>query len=369
MWCAAMGQSDPSVKFLRKLGHSLDRELDSWQPPTPSSSDVAESLTEMRSDMIDWLIKLNAKFGFSFETLFTSISVFDRFLHRVRAQRKYLRCIAVTCLYLAAKVCEEDEMVPLTWEVVRRSECGYSEAELLRMERCILSKLDWNLRLTPTSYDFIHLFHAVVLTKCPEHLSPPDSRQSSTALSQLMLACTRVDGLVSYSPSTVALAGLSLYLKLTWDHWLPATKALLSLPQLNECELLACRDIISRSLGAQVIDILAASRRQLCSRAQRTAAVVLEVPAAGKDRSSEGDRLPSLPVTPHIPPAKRRKVEEQDEEVYIDIRRLYGVPDEPVTSQEVTAPLAETSWSSQISCSAEAQWFEAGRLLAPVSAM
>ena len=47
-------------------------------------------------------------------------------------------------------------MVPGTLEMVRESECGCSVAELLRMERVILDKLNWDVR-TATTLDFIHL--------------------------------------------------------------------------------------------------------------------------------------------------------------------------------------------------------------------
>lgn len=348
-----MGLSNPSLRLLQTLGQSLDREQDLWQPPVPACGDVADALTEVRSDVVDWLTKLNSQFGFSMETLFTAITLFDRFLHRVRAQRKYLRCVAVTCLYLAAKVCEEDEMIPLTWEVARRSECGYSEAELLRMERCILTKLDWNLRLTPTSYDFVHLFYAVVQTKCPQSLTPPSSRHASNILSQLVLACSRFLQLQSFAPSTVALATLSLYLKLTWEHWLPATQALLSLPQLNEGEISECREAISRCLGAQIIDLLHSSHHQQSGRQQQIQPTVETTQQHISYEDSGVETAPSLPVTPHPPPAKRRKVE-QDDDVYIDIRRLYTSDD---SNQERFVEFK--------SCASEAQWFDNGPLLAP----
>lgn len=48
------------------------------------------------------------------------------------------------------------QVIPGILELVRESECGCSQAEILRMERCILSKLNWDLR-SITPLDFLHI--------------------------------------------------------------------------------------------------------------------------------------------------------------------------------------------------------------------
>jgi len=63
-----------------------------------------------RDGAVAWLAQLNAHFRFYPETFFQAVSILDRFLTAVKAQPKYLRCIAITCLYLGSKTCEEEDV-------------------------------------------------------------------------------------------------------------------------------------------------------------------------------------------------------------------------------------------------------------------
>jgi hypothetical protein len=67
-----------------------------------------------------------------------------------------LECLAVGCLYIAAKCKEEDDTIPITPEFVIDCNASCSANELLRMERLILEKFDWFADFV-TSVDFLQL--------------------------------------------------------------------------------------------------------------------------------------------------------------------------------------------------------------------
>ncbi len=72
----------------------------------------------------------------------------------VQVRPKFLECLAVGCLYIAAKCKEEDDTIPITPEFVIDCNANCSANELLRMERLILEKFDWFADFV-TSVDFL----------------------------------------------------------------------------------------------------------------------------------------------------------------------------------------------------------------------
>ncbi|XP_008102929.2 cyclin-I2 [Anolis carolinensis] len=166
MKCSGLSESQ---KLALALEHALTREAKIWKVPTVhdftlKGTDISPLYYEKA---VLWIKELNALFQFSSETFALAVSLLNRLLATVKAQLKYLRCIAIACLILAAKINEEDEIIPSVKKLAVLSGCKCSPAEILRMERIILDKLHWDL-YTATSMDFLNIVDNTQFIHCKE---------------------------------------------------------------------------------------------------------------------------------------------------------------------------------------------------------
>jgi hypothetical protein len=296
-----MANHDDILHLKQMLDIALKRENDKWCQYVYSTEKTQTIITsEMRQEAVSWLMKLNDKFSFYPETLFLSVAILDRFLNLVKAQPKYLKCITVSCFYIAAKTNEEDEMIPSTMDLIEESYCGCSMSELLRMECCILNKLNWDVNMS-TSVNFLHLYYGLLLANCPDVFSGwllLKPAQHLHYMTQLLQQCLLHHELLNYTPSTVALSVLSLHLKLFWPYWASATVTLQALIQVGDKDLDQCSSYIMTFLGGWFLHLK-----------------VL------KPSSNQ----------PHL--TLKRKVEDEDD-IYDGIKRLYS-EDAPDSSAAV----------------------------------
>ncbi|KAJ7419114.1 Cyclin-I [Willisornis vidua] len=296
-----------------------------------------------RDEVIQWLAKLKYQFHLYPETLALAISLLDRFLAAVKARPKYLNCIAISCFFLAAKTIEEDERIPVLKVLARDSFCGCSPAEIRRMEKIILDKLNWDLHMA-TPLDFLHIFHAVAVSSRPQLLAllPTLSpSQHVAALTKQLLHCMACFQLLQFKGSMLALAIVSLELEKLLPDWLALIIELLQKAQMDSSQLIHCRELVAHHLSTAQPSLLPnpvyvySPLQQTLVTCNRGAFHCQPSSVPGPGLSTDNGR-PEAPVTgtaalhPRLPgPAKqasaKRKVEEMEvDDFYDGIKRLYN---------------------------------------------
>ncbi|XP_029025736.1 cyclin-I [Betta splendens] len=235
------------------LEKAVSREAKMWKvyvPKKPFSQDTDISPAH-RDEAVRWLTELHSRLQLYPETLVLAVSILDRFLAPIKARPKYLRCIAIACFFLAAKTCEEDECVPSLKELAASSNCGCSSSEIRRMERIILDKLNWDLH-TATALDFLHIFHAMVMS-CRSGLLDStlalNRSRHLAMLTQQLYHCLADHTLLQLRGSMLGLALITLELENCCPDWLALTIELLRKAQIDSSELIRSRELVARSLS------------------------------------------------------------------------------------------------------------------------
>ncbi|NWW80478.1 CCNI protein, partial [Climacteris rufus] len=330
------------------LETAISREAQMWKAHVPKiqpDQDVAIS-PRQRDEVIQWLAKLKYQFHLYPETLALAISLLDRFLAAVKARPKYLNCIAISCFFLAAKTIEEDERIPVLKVLARDSFCGCSPAEIRRMEKIILDKLNWDLHMA-TPLDFLHIFHAVAVSSRPQLLAllpTPSPSQHVAALTKQLLHCMACFQLLQFKGSMLALAIVSLELEKLLPDWLALIIELLQKAQMDSSQLIHCRELVAHHLSTLQPSLLP-NPVYVYSPLQQTLVTCnrgafhrqpSSVPGPG---FSQDNGRPEAPVTGTAalyprPPAPasgckaasaKRKVEEMEvDDFYDGIKRLYN---------------------------------------------
>ncbi|KGN44298.1 putative cyclin-B3-1 [Cucumis sativus] len=109
----------------------------------------------MRGILINWLIEVHFKFDLMPETLFLSVTLFDRYLSLVKIKKNEMQLVGLTALLLASKY--EDFWHPRVKDLLSISAESYSREQMLQMEALILKKLKFRLNV-PTTYVFMLRF-------------------------------------------------------------------------------------------------------------------------------------------------------------------------------------------------------------------
>ncbi|XP_003200952.1 cyclin-I isoform X1 [Danio rerio] len=244
----------PGEEENQRLGtlllNTLDREMRLWRAPVLKNgciqgSDISPS---QYHEVILWLREMNVIFQFSTETLALGVCVLNSLLATVKTQLKYLKCMAITSLILAAKINEEDEVIASVKDLLEQSRCKFSTAEILRMERVILHKLHWELYLA-TPMDFIHIFHGLLMSGCVDQTQKRLCLQAALWSRQLQ-HCMACHQLWQFKGSILALAIITLELERLTPDWFSVFTGLLRKAQIESTELICCRETVDEYLSS-----------------------------------------------------------------------------------------------------------------------
>ncbi|KAJ8276222.1 hypothetical protein COCON_G00079740 [Conger conger] len=241
------GLSD-SQRLANLLEDALAKETRLWKAPVFKNGRIlgTDISPFQYQEVILWLGKLSRLFRFYPETNALGVCILNRLLASVKAQPKYLQCIGITSLILAAKINEEDEVIASVKDLAAQSGCNFSTAEILRMERIILDKLHWDL-CTATAIDFIHIFHALVMSGHPD--LPQRCAQKKPCLQVALWTrqvqhCMACHQLSQFKGSTLALAIITLELERLTPDWFSVFTDLLKKAQIASTELIHCRELV-----------------------------------------------------------------------------------------------------------------------------
>ena len=131
----------------------LEEEMKELNPkPVHTYMKTQKEINEqMRSILIDWIIDVHHKFGFTDETLFMTVLIIDRYCSIENITRIKYQCLGITALMIACK--HEEINVPKVEDFIYITDNAYTKEEVFQMENDVLDKLNFGL-LYPSPIKF-----------------------------------------------------------------------------------------------------------------------------------------------------------------------------------------------------------------------
>ncbi|XP_035381601.1 cyclin N-terminal domain-containing protein 2 [Electrophorus electricus] len=150
-----------------------------------------------RAILVDWLIQVHEVFSFSEETLYLAVHLLNRALQQIKVSISSLQLLGVVCLFLAAK--KEECLLPEVSELCYLMANTYTKKQLLRMERRVLSGLQFELSHCPP----IHfLLLSAYIARCSDKV---------ICMARYLLELSLLEGqCIQYLPTHLAGAALHL---------------------------------------------------------------------------------------------------------------------------------------------------------------
>lgn len=109
----------------------------------------------MRCILVDWLVDVHKKLRLLPDTLYLTVSIFDRYLGKVETKRKKLQLVASAAALISSKY--EEIYAPEVRDLVYMTDQAYAPQDFLDMEADILRELDFKITV-PTALPFLQRF-------------------------------------------------------------------------------------------------------------------------------------------------------------------------------------------------------------------
>ena len=141
-------------EYINTIYYNLLKEEDMGITPTTKYNymDEQNEINErMRGILIDWIIEVHYKFGFTDETLYMTVSIIDRYLSSNQITKKNLQLLGITSLLISCK--HEEIDLPKIKDFTYITNNAYDKNDVIEMENEILKFLKFNL-LYPSPIKF-----------------------------------------------------------------------------------------------------------------------------------------------------------------------------------------------------------------------
>ena len=141
-------------EYLNIIYYNLLKEEEKGIKPMPDFTYMSrqnEINDKMRSILVDWIIDVHFKFGFTDETLFMTISIIDRYLSICQITRTNFQLLGITALMIACK--HEEIDLPKIDDFIYITDNAYVKNEVIKMEEDVLIKLNFSF-LYPSPIKF-----------------------------------------------------------------------------------------------------------------------------------------------------------------------------------------------------------------------
>ena len=166
----------------------------------PYINNIQSISTNLRAIIVDWLTELTNVVSQHPNTLYLTVSLFDRYCARVHVEKKEVQLIAVAALFIASKY-EEVYSVPNTATLTYCTDHSFTKSDIIVMEKTIVHELDWRLTV-PTAYSFLTIFLSLVDT----------SDFIKNASQYYIERVLQEHAMLKYSPSQISCAAVVLAL-------------------------------------------------------------------------------------------------------------------------------------------------------------